>query len=79
MTNKLIKIHVEAFTALIDIFEFFSGGWWSVSNVREISGSVALEFGNRTYVTALDNGLFNLGPPHDEGMSSATNRYRPYE
>lgn len=43
------------------------GSWWRVSNIRDISGSVALEFGDRTYVTALDNGLFNLGPPHDEG------------
>ncbi|XP_075226536.1 protein FRG1 homolog [Lycorma delicatula] len=43
------------------------GGWWCVSSIREMSGSVALEFGNTAYVTALDNGLFNLGPPHDEG------------
>lgn len=28
---------------------------------------MALEFGNHTYVKALDNGLFTLGPPHDEG------------
>lgn len=37
---------------------------------RNISGSVALEFGNQVYVTALDNGLFTLGPPHDEGKCS---------
>ncbi|XP_022202601.1 protein FRG1 homolog [Nilaparvata lugens] len=43
------------------------GGWWSVDSIRGINGSVALEFGDRTYVTALDNGLFTLGAPHDEG------------
>lgn len=28
---------------------------------------MALEFGRRTYITALDNGLFTLGAPHNEG------------
>jgi len=28
---------------------------------------LAIEFGNRCYIKALDNGLFVLGPPHDEG------------
>jgi protein FRG1 len=32
-----------------------------------ITGSVAIEFGNQTYVKALDNGLFTLGAPHSEG------------
>lgn len=43
------------------------GGWWKVSNIFEITGTVAIEFGNQTYVKALDNGLFTLGAPHAEG------------
>lgn len=48
------------------------GGWWSVQNFSQISGALAIEFGERCYIKALDNGLFVLGPPHDEG------RYLPY-
>ncbi|OXU21068.1 hypothetical protein TSAR_011378 [Trichomalopsis sarcophagae] len=43
------------------------GGWWKTSNVSEITGTVAIEFGNLAYMKALDNGLFTLGAPHDEG------------
>ena len=34
-----------------------------------MTGSIAIEFGNQTYVKALDNGLFTLGAPHDEGKN----------
>ncbi|KAF7686679.1 protein FRG1 [Silurus meridionalis] len=46
------------------------GGWWTVSNFGEISGTVAIEMHNRSYVHALDTGLFTVGAPHtgdDEG------------
>lgn len=43
------------------------GNWWRVIKVEDISGPIAIEFGNHTYVKALDNGLFTLGAPHDEG------------
>ena len=43
------------------------GNWWKVTKVEEITGPVAIEFGKHTYVKALDNGLFTLGAPHDEG------------
>ncbi|XP_043282497.1 protein FRG1 homolog [Venturia canescens] len=43
------------------------GGWWKVSNISEITGTVAIQYGKGTYVKALDNGLFTLGAPHDEG------------
>jgi len=43
------------------------GGWIKIKNVTEITGTVAIEFGNFTYMKALDNGLFTLGAPHDEG------------
>lgn len=35
--------------------------------IPEITGAVAIEFGVRAYLKALDNGLFTLGPPHNEG------------
>ena len=44
-----------------------TGGWKKVISVTEITGTVAIEFGNFTYMKALDNGLFTLGAPHDEG------------
>nr|CAG4641211.1 EOG090X0DUJ [Eulimnadia texana] len=43
------------------------GGWWEITSLSEISGPVAIEIGDRCYVKALDNGLFVLGAPHDEG------------
>ncbi|XP_078047107.1 FSHD region gene 1 [Augochlora pura] len=43
------------------------GGWWKATQVSEVTGTVAIEFGNNTYMKALDNGLFTLGAPHDEG------------
>ncbi|KAJ8882700.1 hypothetical protein PR048_014512 [Dryococelus australis] len=45
------------------------GGWWRISSVEDIVGSVAIEFGSQTYVKALDNGLFTLGSLHDQGRS----------
>lgn len=47
------------------------GGWWKVTKFDEITGSVAIEFGKRSYVKSLDNGLFTLGAPHDEGDGPA--------
>lgn len=42
-----------------------SGGWWKVNLFEEISGTIAIEFGNsRSYVKALDDGRFTLGAPH---------------
>ncbi|XP_076243906.1 FSHD region gene 1 [Calliopsis andreniformis] len=43
------------------------GGWWKATQVSEVTGTVAIEFGNHTYMKALDNGLFTLGAPHNEG------------
>ncbi|XP_032806104.1 protein FRG1 [Petromyzon marinus] len=45
-------------------------GWWTVSSVSQITGSVCIEMGCGTYIQALDNGLFTLGAPHtDDGPS----------
>ncbi|KOX67778.1 Protein FRG1 [Melipona quadrifasciata] len=43
------------------------GGWWKATQVSEVTGTVAIEFGNHVYMKALDNGLFTLGVPHNEG------------
>ena len=48
------------------------GMWWMVTNFGEISGTLAIEMDKRTYIHALDNGLFTLGASHkeaDEGPS----------
>lgn len=47
--------------------KFLLGNWAEAKVISDISGPVALEFGSHTYVTAMDNGLFTLGPPHNEG------------
>lgn len=39
--------------------------------MEDITGAVCIEFGNNTYVKALDNGLFMLGAPHSEGEGPA--------
>ncbi|CAH1636317.1 unnamed protein product [Spodoptera littoralis] len=43
------------------------GGWWKVDKIEDITGSISIEFGNNSYVSALDNGLFTLGAPHGDG------------
>lgn len=40
------------------------GGWWAVSNFGEITGTVAIEMQNNSYIHALDSGLFTVGAPH---------------
>ncbi|XP_058497425.1 protein FRG1 [Solea solea] len=44
-------------------------GWWAVSHFGELTGTVAIEMQNNSYIHALDTGLFTVGAPHkdDEG------------
>ncbi|KAJ8281256.1 hypothetical protein GJAV_G00065440 [Gymnothorax javanicus] len=42
------------------------GRWWAVRNFGEITGTVAIEMQNYSFVHALDTGLFTLGPPHKD-------------
>jgi hypothetical protein len=68
--KKLTMVHwqlINFFLVCITLFLLFTGNWAEAKLVSEISGPVALEFGSQTYVTAMDNGLFTLGPPHNEG------------
>jgi len=43
------------------------GGWWAASKFDDISGIVAVEFGDGSYVKCLDDGTFTLGAPHGDG------------
>ncbi|CAK1555285.1 unnamed protein product [Leptosia nina] len=43
------------------------GNWWKVEKIEDLTGPISIEFGNHTYISALDNGLFTLGAPHNEG------------
>lgn len=54
-------------TSQIDHDSIKHGNWWKVSKTEDIVGPVAIEYGSRVYVKALDNGLFTLGAPHNEG------------
>lgn len=44
-----------------------NGGWWKAKSFADITGTVAIQFGDRSYVRAMDNGLFTLGAPHNDG------------
>nr|XP_054401939.1 protein FRG1-like [Pongo abelii] len=44
------------------------GIWWTVTNFGEISGTIAIEMDEGTYIQALENGLFTLGAPHKEDL-----------
>lgn len=43
------------------------GNWRKTTKPEELNGAVAIEIEDHTYVMALDNGLFVLGSPHNEG------------
>ncbi|KAJ2951266.1 hypothetical protein O0L34_g5667 [Tuta absoluta] len=51
----------------VDIDEVKHGGWWRVERIEDVTGSISIEFGNNSYISALDNGLFTLGAPHGDG------------
>ena len=44
---------------------FSPGGWWAVSSFGEITGMIAIEMQNNSYIHALDSGLFTVGAPHN--------------
>ncbi|XP_028156331.1 protein FRG1 homolog [Ostrinia furnacalis] len=51
----------------VDVDSMKHGGWWTVSRIEDITGSISIEFGNNSYISALDNGLFTIGAPHGDG------------
>ena len=47
----------------------FLGGWWKVSQFNEIHGSIAIEYGEQSFIQSLDNGLFKCGNSHGLGKN----------
>uniref|UniRef100_A0A8C4R053 FSHD region gene 1 n=1 Tax=Eptatretus burgeri TaxID=7764 RepID=A0A8C4R053_EPTBU len=41
-------------------------GWWAVRTIDEVTGTIAMEMKERSFLHALDNGLFTLGAPHTD-------------
>lgn len=48
-----------------------NGGWWICKEISEITGSIALQFGDHRFVKALDDGTFTLSAPHPKGEGPA--------
>jgi protein FRG1 len=46
---------------------FRHGGWWAAKEFRHISGPIAIELGDNSYIRALDDGTFTVGAPHNDG------------
>ncbi|KAJ1527151.1 hypothetical protein ONE63_008683 [Megalurothrips usitatus] len=69
--HKKEKSAVEDARDVVDEDAIQHGGWPSCKTTAEITGSIAIEFGNQAYIKALDNGLFTLGAPHDHGEGPA--------
>ncbi|KAL1227949.1 Protein FRG1 [Trichinella spiralis] len=59
--RKKAEIHVNE-------DEISHGGWWCMTENSKLTGcNVAIETSPFTYVMAMDNGKFTLGPPHKAG------------
>lgn len=48
-----------------------NGGWWICKEVAEITGSIAIQFGEHRFVKALDDGSFTLSVKHAKGEGPA--------
>ena len=46
------------------------GGWRKVENFHEVSGNIALQTFKKSYVEALNSGLFTVGELRDDGENS---------
>lgn len=44
-----------------------NGGWWKCTEVSQMHGSIAIQFGDHRFVKALDDGKFVLSAPHPKG------------
>ena len=45
------------------------GGWWLISQSKDVSGTVSIEVGDMKYLRSLDNGEFEVGQSHSLGES----------
>ena len=53
-----------------DVDALRHGGWRKVENFREVSGNIALQTFQTTYIEALNTGLFTVGELRDDGENS---------
>lgn len=56
---------------VVDEDAIANGGWWTCKEVSEITGSIAIQFGEHRFVKALDDGSFVLSAPHTKGEGPA--------
>lgn len=47
------------------------GGWWAVTAIEEVHGTVAIEMNVNSYVYALDTGMFCVGDMHSDASEGA--------
>ncbi|KRX76016.1 Golgi-specific brefeldin A-resistance guanine nucleotide exchange factor 1 [Trichinella sp. T6] len=65
--GKNLKVRKKA-EILVNEDEISHGGWWCMTENSKLTGcNVAIETSPFTYVMAMDNGKFTLGPPHKAG------------
>jgi len=53
-----------------DVDALRHGGWRKVENFQEMTGNVALQTFKKSYVEALNTGLFTVGELRDDGENS---------
>lgn len=58
-------------TVIVDEDAVNNGGWWICKEISEITGSIALQFGDHRFVKALDDGTFTLSAPHPKSEGPA--------
>ncbi|KRX36880.1 Protein FRG1 -like protein, partial [Trichinella murrelli] len=65
--ERNLKVRKKA-EILVNEDEISHGGWWCMTENSKLTGcNVAIETSPFTYVMAMDNGKFTLGPPHKAG------------
>ncbi len=59
----------DLFMEFLNLWTYFfrHGGWWAAKEFRHISGPIAIELGDNSYIRALDDGTFTVGAPHNDG------------
>lgn len=53
-----------------DVDTLRHGGWRKVENFHEVSGNIALQTFKKSYIEALNTGMFTAGEVRDEGENS---------
>lgn len=53
-----------------DVDALRHGGWKKVENVHEVSGNIALKTFQKSYIEALNTGLFTVGEVRDDSENS---------